>query len=129
MSRYRITPVAVLVAAVIVGCSTTPHGVDQKEEGVTQRVTSRDRTSIAYEVAGTGRMREQQSGGIATSAGHVLVSVGGAFYHRGFPVPPGWEVLEEHFTVVTYDRRGRGEAFDHLEELLLSAEKPRGDRP
>lgn len=24
---------------------------------------------------------------------------------------------------------GWGEAFDHLEELLLSAEKPRGDRP
>ncbi len=97
MSRYRITPVAVLVAAVIVGCSTTPHGVDQKEETVTQYVSSRDGTSIAYEVAGTGP---------------TLISVGGAFYHRGFPVPPGWEILEEHFTVVSYDRRGRGESGD-----------------
>lgn len=60
-------------------------------------VISQDGTQIAYEQSGEGP---------------VLVSVGGAFYHRGFPVPPGWELMEEHFAVVTYDRRGRGESGD-----------------
>ena len=63
----------------------------------TQIVTSKDGTQIAYEIGGTGP---------------VLVSVGRAFCHRGFPVPPGWEILEEDFTVVSYDQRSRGKSGD-----------------
>jgi pimeloyl-ACP methyl ester carboxylesterase len=61
-----------------------------------RRVTSRDGTSIAYERSGTGP---------------ALVLVGGAFCDRSFAGPlPG--LLQDDFTVVTYDRRGRGDSGD-----------------
>ena len=60
-----------------------------------QTVTSADGTTIAYDQAGTGPV--------------LIVSVG-AFCTRGtFAAPPE---LTARFTVVTYDRRGRGDSGD-----------------
>jgi pimeloyl-ACP methyl ester carboxylesterase len=61
-----------------------------------EKVTSPDGTEIAYERTGDGP---------------VVIIVGGAFNdrHTGAPLA---EALAPHFTVVTYDRRGRGESGD-----------------
>lgn len=57
-------------------------------------VTSKDGTKIAYEKQGTGP---------------AVILVDGAFCYRGFgPMPHLAELLAPHFTVYTYDRRGRG---------------------
>jgi len=64
----------------------------------TEKVTSSDGTSIAYERAGTGP---------------ALILVDGAMCHRGFgPMPALRKELGKDFTVYTYDRRGRGESAD-----------------
>ena len=62
-------------------------------------VTSHDGTRIAFEQSG---------------AGPALIMVSGAFHHRGMN-PPGADPagpLAAHFTVYSYDRRGRGESGD-----------------
>lgn len=62
------------------------------------KVISRDGTPIAFDQAGTGP---------------VVISVAGVFWHRSFPNPnPQDDPLEQDFTVVTYDRRGRGDSGD-----------------
>lgn len=59
---------------------------------------SRDGTAIAYE---------------RTGAGPALILVDGALCSRGFgPMPRLAPLLAPHFTVYTYDRRGRGESGD-----------------
>jgi pimeloyl-ACP methyl ester carboxylesterase len=64
------------------------------------RVTSSDGTSIAYERVGTG-------------PAVILVDAAGNF--RGFsPMPQLAEALSEHFSVFTYDRRGKGASTDTL---------------
>ena len=64
------------------------------------RVTSSDGTSIAYERVGTG-------------PAVILVDAAGNF--RGFsPMPQLAETLSGHFTVFTYDRRGKGASTDTL---------------
>jgi pimeloyl-ACP methyl ester carboxylesterase len=60
------------------------------------KVTSKDGTQIAYEKHGTGP---------------ALILVDGAMCYRSFgPMPHLSELLAPHFTVYTYDRRGRGES-------------------
>jgi pimeloyl-ACP methyl ester carboxylesterase len=62
-------------------------------------VTSRDGTTIAFDRSGHG-------------PGVILV--GGAFQHRAFD-PRTAELAErlaDHFTVLNYDRRGRGDSGD-----------------
>lgn len=60
--------------------------------------TSRDGTTIAYELAGEGP---------------PLVYVTGAICHRAFrPVRQGASVLSQSFKVLSYDRRGRGDSTD-----------------
>src|SRR5512135_3420902 len=59
-------------------------------------VTSKDGTKIAYETKGSGP---------------AVILVDGALCYRSFgPMPHLAELLAPHFTVVTYDRRGRGES-------------------
>jgi pimeloyl-ACP methyl ester carboxylesterase len=65
-----------------------------------ETVTSADGTAIAFTRAGTGP---------------ALVLVDGALGYRGMgPLPGLAERLTDHFTVYTYDRRGRGESGDTL---------------
>ncbi len=61
-------------------------------------VTSADGTAIGYSTAG---------------AGPALILVDGAFCSRTFgPMPDLIPLLAPHFTVYSYDRRGRGESGD-----------------
>jgi pimeloyl-ACP methyl ester carboxylesterase len=61
-------------------------------------VTSHDGTTIAFERTGTGP---------------ALILVDGAMCSRSFgPMGPLAALLAPHFTVFTYDRRGRGESGD-----------------
>jgi pimeloyl-ACP methyl ester carboxylesterase len=61
-------------------------------------VTSPDGTTIAYEHSGNGP---------------AIILVDGAMCYRGAgPMRPLAELLKDHFTVYTYDRRGRGESSD-----------------
>ena len=61
-------------------------------------VRSKDGTAIGYE---------------RTGAGPALVVVDGAFCSRAFgPSPKLAPLLGQHFTVYTYDRRGRGDSGD-----------------
>jgi pimeloyl-ACP methyl ester carboxylesterase len=65
---------------------------------VTEYATSTDGTRIAFSRAGSGP---------------TLVLVDGAMCYRDFgPAQPFTEALADAFTVVTYDRRGRGESGD-----------------
>lgn len=64
----------------------------------TQTVTSADGTRIAYQKAGSGP---------------PLLIVDGALCYRSFgPAAALASELQQHFTVYTYDRRGRGESGD-----------------
>ncbi len=59
-------------------------------------VTSKDGTTIAYDKKGQGP---------------ALILIDGALCYRGFgPMPGLAELLAPHFTVYTYDRRGRGQS-------------------
>ncbi|OXM40419.1 alpha/beta hydrolase, partial [Amycolatopsis thailandensis] len=61
-------------------------------------VTSQDGTTIAY---------------TRTGSGPAVILVDGAMCHREFgPAAPLAAELAPHFTVYTYDRRGRGESGD-----------------
>jgi pimeloyl-ACP methyl ester carboxylesterase len=65
---------------------------------IMETVVSRDGTKIAFDKAGDGP---------------AVVLVDGAFGHRAFgPNQPLAPVLAEHFSVYTYDRRGRGGSGD-----------------
>jgi pimeloyl-ACP methyl ester carboxylesterase len=63
-----------------------------------EKVTSTDRTEIAYDKRG---------------AGSAVILVDGALCYRSFgPMPHLTELLAPHFTVYNYDRRGRGDSGD-----------------
>ena len=63
-------------------------------------VTSKDRTTIAYDQEG---------------AGFPLVLVTGALGVRSGSMQDGFvNLLKDHFTVINYDRRGRGDSGDTL---------------
>jgi pimeloyl-ACP methyl ester carboxylesterase len=67
-------------------------------EKVSEKVTSKDGTQIAYEKKGSGP---------------AVILVDGALCYRSFgPMQGLSELLAPHFTVYTYDRRGRGESTD-----------------
>ncbi len=61
-----------------------------------QQITSKDGTTIAFDQSGTGP---------------AIILVVGAFNDRATTAPLA-RVLERHFTVFNYDRRGRGESGD-----------------
>jgi pimeloyl-ACP methyl ester carboxylesterase len=65
-----------------------------------KKVISRDGTHIAYDQSGTGP---------------PLILVDGAFCSRKFgPMPKLAPLLSPYFSVMTYDRRGRGDSSDTL---------------
>src|SRR3954467_14777469 len=68
-----------------------------------QTITSKDGTTIAYDQSGIGP---------------ALILVGGAFEQRAMESDTSklatYPLLNEHFTVVHYDRRGRGDSGDTL---------------
>lgn len=68
-----------------------------------QTITSRDGTKIAYDQSGKGS---------------ALILVGGAFEQRAMESDTSklavYPLLNEHFTVYHYDRRGRGDSTDTL---------------
>ncbi|HEY6073317.1 MAG TPA: alpha/beta hydrolase, partial [Anaerolineales bacterium] len=67
-------------------------------EKVSEKVKSKDGTQIAYEKNGSGP---------------AVILVDGALCYRGFGPMPGLSaLLAPHFSVFTYDRRGRGESTD-----------------
>ena len=71
---------------------------DLPTRGPTETVASRDGTPIAYERSG---------------AGPPVILVDGAFCSRRFgPMDKLAPLLARHFTVLAYDRRGRGESGD-----------------
>ena len=62
------------------------------------KVISTDGTAIAYDRVGSGPS---------------VILIGGAFSYRAFPKTVELaELLSEHFTVINYDRRGRGDSGD-----------------
>lgn len=64
-----------------------------------EKVKSKDGTIIAYDKIGQGP---------------VLILVGGAFSYRKFPgLIELAQLLSSDFTVINYDRRGRGDSGDH----------------
>src|SRR3954467_15292859 len=68
-----------------------------------QTITSKDGTTIAYDQSGIGP---------------ALILVGGAFEQRAMESDTSklatYPLLNEHFTVYHYDRRGRGDSTDTL---------------
>src|SRR6516164_9054834 len=91
------TVVAVaLVAAVMLRPREEARPI--KTLGVNGIATSRDNTRIAFTKLGSGP---------------PLILVDGAFcYRENGPAPELAPLLGQHFTVFTYDRRGRGESGD-----------------
>jgi pimeloyl-ACP methyl ester carboxylesterase len=89
----------------MVGCDMkNEEGVGQMEDRVPDLrttmsdVTSKDGTRIAFDKIGTGP---------------AIIIVNGALSHRNlYGDKPLAAKLAEHFTVYTYDRRGRGESTD-----------------
>ena len=70
-----------------------------KREIIMHTTTSADGTTIAYDRLGNGE---------------PLVLVGGAFSYRRYPGQVKLaRLLSEHFTVYSYDRRGRGDSGDN----------------
>ena len=95
----RIT-VVVIVAIVMFGVLAIRYsgGRTVKSTGENRTTTSRDGTIIAFTERGSGP---------------PLIIVDGAFcYRENGPATELASVLAQHFTVFTYDRRGRGESGD-----------------
>jgi pimeloyl-ACP methyl ester carboxylesterase len=77
---------------------TQKQGYDHTERNTMKTVTSNDGTRIAYDKLGEGP---------------PLLLVGGAFNTRTFGPNGGLApLLAERFTVINYDRRGRGDSTD-----------------
>jgi pimeloyl-ACP methyl ester carboxylesterase len=98
--RSRETADTVSTKAVEAPERTTSRNAEADPRGDVRggRVTSRDGTRIAFDRTGTGP---------------ALIIVSGALAHRGaLAGNPLVARLAEHFTVFTYDRRGRGESTD-----------------
>ena len=85
-------------AGLVAACDSREAPMPKSDAPVTQRLTSKDGTRIAYERRGAGR---------------PVVLVDGAFCSRRFgPMDKLAPLLARRFTVLAYDRRGRGESGD-----------------
>lgn len=66
-----------------------------------QTVTSADGTTIAYDRSGSGPL--------------LIMITGATCFRRFFPVVADAKALAQAFTVINYDRCGRGDSADHAE--------------
>jgi pimeloyl-ACP methyl ester carboxylesterase len=94
--------ISVLVALILAALATAyvrrPDGPTVKEAGMNRTTTSADGTTIAYTKLGSGP---------------PLILVDGAFcYRENGPSSQLAPLLAQHFTVLAYDRRGRGGSGD-----------------
>jgi pimeloyl-ACP methyl ester carboxylesterase len=84
--------------ACLLGARAAARPVSTDAESAMNQVESKDGTTIEYE---------------RTGRGPALIIVDGAFCSRAFgPSPKLAKKLASHFTVYTYDRRGRGRSGD-----------------
>src|SRR5215467_15201557 len=94
----RITFVVILAIVAVGGLVIWYSRGRTKSTGENRTTTSRDGTTIAFTKRGSGP---------------PLIIVDGAFcYRENGPATELASVLAQHFTVFTYDRRGRGESGD-----------------
>jgi pimeloyl-ACP methyl ester carboxylesterase len=86
------------LAFLVTGCQPVTQSTDQ--EKIMKTVVSKDGTTIAYEQSGRGP---------------VIIIVAGAIQYRAFDqgLAQLAELLSLQFTVINYDRRGRGESTDN----------------
>ena len=102
MVNIAVVPIVPILMLLLTSCSDTPvkqsdHPVNQNTTGM-QTVISKDGTSIAYDKTGEGP---------------YLIVVNGALSHRkSAGIQELATLLAQNFTVLTYDRRGRGESAD-----------------
>ena len=103
MSAHRTTPVllraaglAGLLSLAFIAEGQAPAAAQKSDKGTMQLVTSRDGTRIAYETVGNGP---------------ALILVNGALSTRSSASELAG-LLSGHFTVYSYDRRGRGDSAD-----------------
>src|SRR5690606_31639023 len=86
---------------------TATLSLPSRDGRIMETVTSKDGTSIAFDRAGSGP---------------TLILVGGAFEQRAMESETAFlaahPLLTRHFTVVHYDRRGRGDSTDTLPYAL-----------
>ena len=94
----RVGLVAILAIVAFAALVVRYSGGTMKSTGENRTTTSRDGTTIAFTKRGSGP---------------ALIIVDGAFcYRENGPATELATVLAQHFTVFTYDRRGRGESGD-----------------
>src|SRR5688572_17971373 len=98
MTRFRRKSVRIMCILVLCVLAATVvlwlDGPTVKEMGMNRSITSADGTQIEYTKLGSGP---------------ALILVDGAFcYRENGPASQLAMALAEHFTVFTYDRRGRG---------------------
>jgi pimeloyl-ACP methyl ester carboxylesterase len=97
MQRITFVVILVIVASGTLAIRYS-GGRTVKPIGENRKTTSRDGTTIAFTKRGSGP---------------PLIIVDGAFcYRENGPATELASVLAQHFTVLTYDRRGRGESGD-----------------
>src|SRR5215831_14494397 len=98
-SMQRITFVAIVAIVAFVGVVMLySKGRTVKSTGENRTTTSRDGTKIGYTKQGSGQ---------------PLIIVDGVFcYRENGPATELASLLAQHYTVFTYDRRGRGESGD-----------------
>ena len=100
---YRIRAVITLIAVTLVASPAShasqaprPGGKARKEKKVVRTVKSKDGTAIAFEKSGSGPVVILVSGALSDRRGGAGLAA----------------QLARHFTVINYDRRGRGDSGD-----------------
>jgi len=85
-----------LIGLLVIGAGIAFRTDPMPKDAVERRVASRDGTSIAYEVTGSGPTLVLVSAALTDRSGNRRLAA----------------ELAKHFTVINYDRRGRGDSSD-----------------
>jgi pimeloyl-ACP methyl ester carboxylesterase len=102
MFKTILVPLAMTTA-----CTTSEKPVTPGEGATSAQVTSETAGNVAFAASRDGTKIAFEKAG----EGPALVIVGGALSHRAGAKPLVAKLMD-HFTVYTYDRRGRGESGD-----------------